>query len=116
MKMSGKFASPLVTNGLLAGMTMALMTIAAPAMADTPLLTDQVSISTANLDLATPHGRAVLERRVNAAINAMCGAPVFGSRDEAEALQACRDEARAAAQPQVKAVLSRASVTVASAR
>lgn len=114
--MTGKFASPLVNNGLLVGMTMALMTIAAPAMADTPLLTDQVSISTANLDLASPQGRQMLERRVNAAISAMCGTPVFGDRDEAEALRACREEARAAVQPQVKAVLGRANVTVASAR
>jgi len=114
--MAGKFASPLVTNGLLAGMTMALMTIATPAMADTPLQTEKVLVSIAYLDLASPKGRNILERRVNAAINTLCGTPVFGDRAEAEALQACRDEARAAAQPQIKAILSRASVTVASAR
>jgi UrcA family protein len=114
--MTGKFASPLVTNGLLAGMTMVLMTIAAPAMADTHLLNDQVSISTTNLDLATPRGRQMLERRVNAAILTLCGAPVFGDRDEAAALRACREEARSAVQPQVKAMLNRANVTVASAR
>ena len=113
--MTGKFASPLVANGLLAGMTMALVTIAAPAMADTPLLTDKVSISTANLDLATPRGRQMLERRVNAAIGTLCGAPIFGSRDEADALRACREAARTDVQPQVKAMLTRASVTVASA-
>lgn len=114
--MTGKFASPLVTNGLLAGMTMALLTIAAPAMADTPLLTEQVSISTANLDLATPHGRQKLERRINTAISDLCGAPVFGARDDAETLRACREAARTAVQPQVQAMLNRASVTVASAR
>jgi UrcA family protein len=114
--MTGKFASPLVTNGLLAGMTMALMTIAAPAVADTQFLTDQVSISTANLDLATPRGRQMLERRVNSAIGTLCGAPVFGDRAEAEALRACREATRTAVQPQVKAMLDRASVTVASAR
>ena len=114
--MAGKFASPLVTNGLMAGMTMALMTIAAPAMAGTPLLNDQVSVSTANLDLSTPQGRQMLERRVNAAVSSLCGAPVFGDRAEAEALRACREEARSAVQPQVKAMIGRANVTVASAR
>ena len=58
----------------------------------------------------------MLERRVNAAIGTLCGAPVFGDRDEAEALRACREEARSAVQPQVKAMLNRANVTVASAR
>ena len=114
--MAGKFASPLVTNGLMAGVTVVLMTIAAPAMAGTPLHSDQVSITTANLDLATPQGRQMLERRVNAAVNSLCGAPVFGDRAEAEALRACRDEARSAVQPQVKAMIGRANVTVASAR
>lgn len=114
--MTGKFASPLVSNGLIAGITMALMTIATPAMADTTLLTSQVSISTANLDLGTPHGRQMLERRINAAIGNMCGAPVFGDRDESDLLRACRDEARAAVQPQVTAAVSRANLTVASAR
>ncbi len=114
--MTGKIASPLVTNGLLAGMTMALMTIAAPAMADTPLLTEQVSISTNNLDLTTPRGRQMLEHRVNAAIGTLCGAPVFGDHDEAEALRACRAAARTSVQPQVQAILNRANVTVASAR
>ena len=114
--MTGKFASPLVSNGLIAGMTMALMTIATPAMADTTLLTSQVSVSTTNLDLGTLHGRQMLERRISAAISTMCGAPVFGDRAEADLLRACRDEARAAVQPQVKAVVSRANMTVASAR
>ncbi len=114
--MTGKFASPLVSNGLLAGMAMALMTIATPAMADTPLQTHKVLVSIANLDLSSPQGRNILERRVNAAINTLCGTPVFGDRAEAEALQECRDEARAAAQPKIKEILSRASVTVASAR
>jgi UrcA family protein len=114
--MTGKFASPLVTNGLVAGMAMALMTIATPAMANTPLLNDQVSISTANFDLATPHGRQMLERRVNTAISNLCGAPVFGGRAEAEALRACREEARTAVQSQVKAMLGNDSVTILSAR
>ena len=114
--MTGKFASPLVSNGLIAGMTMVLMTIATPAMADTTLLTSKASISTTNLDLGTPQGRQVLERRINTAISDMCGAPVFGDSDQADARRACRDEARAAVQPQVNAMVNRASLTVASAR
>lgn len=114
--MAGKFASPLVNNGLLAGMTMALMTIAAPAMADPQLLTTRISISTDNLDLNTQQGRQVLDRRVKTAINNMCGAPTVGDRDEAAELRACRAEAYAAVQPQLQAALNRASVSVASTR
>jgi hypothetical protein len=61
-------------------------------------------------------GRADFDARVNAAVSTLCGAPVFGDRDEAEALRACREEALSAVQPQVKAMLGRANVTVASAR
>lgn len=93
-----------------------LMLAASAAAASPGWSTGRAAVSTAGIDLTTVAGRAMLDRRVDAAIAAMCGAPVFGTRDEADALCECRAEARAATTPAVNRMIARAGVTMASSR
>ncbi len=102
--MTGTILRPLVATALLA--------FAAPAFADPVDSSATVKINTSGLDLTSASGRQALDRRVQNAINAICGAPIYGTREEAEELRACRTETRAAVQPQVQAMLLRANVTV----
>jgi UrcA family protein len=87
----------------------ALLALAAPALAQSQA---KMAISTSGIDLATPEGRRALERRVDNAINRMCGSLVLGTRAEAEEVEACRLETRAEVQPQIDTMLMRASLTV----
>ena len=75
--------------------------------------TGQVMIHYGDLDLATARGQVKLQARIDNAIDDMCGAPVFGSADEAELLKACRIEARANAEPKLRAILASAAPQVA---
>lgn len=84
----------------------ALLSISMPVAALPAYSTVSVSVGTGGLDLASPKGRAALERRIDAAIRDMCGQPVFATRDEAEAIAACRAEARAATAPQLGKALA----------
>jgi UrcA family protein len=106
LKMTGNFIRPIVAA--------ALLSMGVPAMADTDFSTAQVKVDYSGLNLASPSGRRALDNRVDAAIRTMCGAPVFGTRDEADALDACYDEARTAVEPQLKTILARANVSMAS--
>lgn len=100
--MTGTIIRPLVAAALLA--------IAAPAFADQRAASAKLAISTSGIDLSTASGRKALERRVDNAIDRMCGKPVLGTRAEAEALEACRSETLAEVQPQMQAMLLRASL------
>lgn len=102
--MTGIFVRPLVLAA-----TAGLMAIAAPAVAAPAYEDASVSINLSGIDLASVSGRQTLDRRVENAITAICGAPVFGTRDEAEELRACRTETRAAVAPQVRRVLASAA-------
>ena len=92
----------------------ALLALAAPALAAPAYSTARVTVDTRGIDLGSASGRQALDRRVQNAVNAMCGTPVFGTREEAEELRACRIATRAEAEPQVQAMLAR--VTFASNR
>ena len=92
----------------------ALLALAAPAFAEPSYSAERVTITTSGIDLGSASGRQALDRRVQNTVNAICGAPVFGTREEAEELRACRASTRAEAEPQVQAVLAR--MTVASNR
>jgi UrcA family protein len=107
--MFGKFKLPIVAAGL-------AVAFAAPAMAEPSYSTAAVTVDYRGVDLTSQKGRETLDRRVNAAISAMCGQPVFGTREEAEALRNCRIEARTAVEPQVQSALASANTKVASAR
>jgi UrcA family protein len=88
--------------------------LAAPAMAAGPGYEEsRVRVQTADLDLATASGQRALERRVEMALSRLCGMPVFHTRDELDALDACRADALKAAAPQIDAARARQAVTVA---
>lgn len=110
--MYGNIKLPIVAAGLAA----ALMSISAPVQADPYFSTAKVTVDYAGVDVSTQKGRQQLDSRVNAAINAMCGEAIFGTRDEADALRLCRSEARAAVEPQIQTVFANANQKVASAR
>jgi UrcA family protein len=102
--MAAKMIRPMLAVSLLA--------MAAPALADQDDGSARLAISTSGIDLATPQGQQALQRRVDNAINRLCGSNTLGTREEAEAIAACRAETRAEVQPQVDAMLMRASLTV----
>lgn len=102
--MTGTIIRPLLAAALLAA--------SAPALAGQDEGSAKLAISTSGIDLATPAGRQALERRVDNAINRLCGSNDLGTREEAEAIAACRLETRAEVQPQVDAMLMRTSLSV----
>jgi UrcA family protein len=107
--MYGKIKLPIVAAGL-------AVAFASPAMAQPNYSTAAVTVDYRGVDLSSQKGRETLDRRVNAAISAMCGQPIFGTREEAEALRNCRIEARTAVEPQLQAALASANTKVASVR
>lgn len=98
-----------------AALAVTLLSSSFPIMAKSTYFSGKVAVDTRDIDLSAPNGARILDRRVNAAVNTLCGQPVFGTRDEAAALDACRADARASAEPQVKAALASARITVATA-
>lgn len=108
--MTGIFNRPLVAAGVV---VTAMIGLAAPVLAAPAYETGKVTIEYSDINLASANGRQALDRRVDAAIRSMCGAPVFGTREEADALQECRAEARNAVDPQVRSIMSKAATTVA---
>jgi len=89
-------------------------TLAAPALASQPGYEQgQITVKTADLDLATSDGQRALNRRLEVAVNRLCGTPVMFSRDELAALDACRADALTAAAPQIDAARARQAVAVA---
>lgn len=100
--MTGFIIRPLLAATLLA--------MAVPVLADQGEGSAKLAISTSGIDLSTPAGRKSLERRVDNAINRLCGSNDLGTREEANAIEACRAETRAEVRPQVDAMLMRASL------
>ena len=98
---------------ILMAAALAAATLAAPALAAPGYEQGQVRVQTADLDLATAAGQRALERRVEMALTRLCGMPVFHTRDELDALDACRADALKAAAPQIDAARARQAVTVA---
>ncbi len=89
-------------------------TLGSPALAAGPdQHSGQVRVQTADLDLASADGQRQLERRLAMAMVRLCGTPVFFSRDELAALDACKAEAATAAAAQIDAARARQAVAVA---
>lgn len=89
--------------------------LATPVLA-TELEQGKVTVSIADLDLATPAGQRLLDKRVAVAIDRLCGTPVTFSRDELDALAVCAADARQMAAPQLAAARAQLAVTVAANR
>lgn len=113
--MNGLTHRPLVGDAARAAFVTLVLAFSAPVLAQTPYFSGAVAVGTRDIDLTSPKGAEQLERRVNAAISSLCGQPVFGTRDEADAIAACRADARASAEPKMKATLAAARVKVATA-
>lgn len=91
--------------------------VAAPALAaDSGFEQARIRVQTADIDLATPTGQRVLDRRLTVAIARLCGYPATFSRDELSALAACEADARQMVAPQISAAKARLAVTVATSR
>jgi UrcA family protein len=89
-------------------------TVAAPAIAAGPgYERAEVRVQTYDLDLATVAGQRTLGKRLEVAMNRVCGTPVLYTRDELAELDACRTDAAQASAPQIEAARARQAVTVA---
>jgi UrcA family protein len=110
--MTGKYLSPIVA----AGLTAAMLSFAAPVLAETDSVTMVHAIRYTDIDLSTPNGRQTLEHRVDVAIESMCAEPVLGNREEIRAFEDCRATARADAAPKVAALFAMVGRKYASAR
>lgn len=74
-----------------------LANVAAPAIAQDKYV---VPVSLRDLDLTTPEGRRVLEKRIAAAVNTVCGEAYRGSVQQGRELAECRERAAADANRQ----------------
>jgi UrcA family protein len=110
--MIGKYFSPIVA----AGLTATMLSFAAPVLAETDGVSMTHIVRYSDIDLGTANGRQILDHRVNVAINSMCAEPILGSREEIQAFQDCRADARAQAATKVSALLAMVGKKYASAR
>ena len=76
----------------------------AASAADAPSAT----VQTGDLNLGTEAGRAVLKRRIDSAVENVCGFPSARGLTENQAYTACAKTARASAMPQYDAMVSAA--------
>lgn len=83
----------------------------APAMAETPT---KVVVSYADLNLASAHGRDVLERRVALAAGHICGPQVAGSVRDMQNREKCLRSVSDGASPQIAAAIDHNGVRLAS--
>lgn len=92
-------------------MTAGLLSLALAGAAITPALAGapepaRITIDTVGIDLATPAGQQMLDRRIVRAVQAVCGSagPQTGTRVQSQAVRACIAKARAEAKQQVAAL------------
>jgi UrcA family protein len=91
---------------------MKTLTIAAAAIAmcaATPAAADPLVVRHADLDLASPAGRAALDRRIARAVEAACGSYFQTSTEEQWDIAACRAGAFAHVRPIKDALVARAT-------
>ena len=72
-----------------------------------------ISVRTHDIDLSTPAGADMLQRRVETGVRSACGPVEFVAGDEARALTACRTAARQSAEPQLRRALAAGSLRMA---
>ncbi|MXP42282.1 UrcA family protein [Altererythrobacter soli] len=82
-----------------------LANVAVPAMAQDERV---VAVSLRDLNLATPEGRQVMERRIAAAVNTVCGEAYRGSVQQGRAVAECRERAAADAKRQANRAIAMA--------
>lgn len=70
--------------------------------------TQSVSVQSSDLDLATDTGRAVLLRRIDHAVDKICGSPHMRTTWEVQNYATCSKAARAAAAPEYDAAVAAA--------
>lgn len=88
-------------------LTTALLFAAAPAFADRAPVAPSVRVVTADLDLSTAKGRATLDRRINVAVDALCGDAQAAPRTGAIVpVDRCHSVAASAARSQRDALLA----------
>jgi UrcA family protein len=84
---------------------LAAAVVGGPVLAQSQSSTASVIVRTADLDLGSAAGRRALDRRIGNAVREACGAVSDIDLHGTNALQACRAEAREAAQAQRSAAL-----------
>lgn len=97
--MTGSASRPLVVGLWLA--------FAAPVHALPSTSTGTIMVRYGDIDFKAPDAAAILDRRIGSAIEQLCGTPITGSRDEAEAITACRADAHANAAPKRRLLIGR---------
>ncbi|WP_310497763.1 UrcA family protein [Sandarakinorhabdus sp.] len=103
-----------IVRTAIAAASLAVVLIATPVFAqERGHSTWAVNVQTADLALGTSDGKRMLDRRLDAALVRLCGQPVFFSRDELAALDACKAQARSMADTQVQAAVARAGTQIA---
>ncbi len=77
-------------------------------LASSPAAASSAVIHFADLDLATPAGRATLRRCVARALEAACGSYFQASPEETEEIDSCRKQALVEVRPAVATAIARA--------
>ncbi|GGI69784.1 hypothetical protein GCM10007973_03520 [Polymorphobacter multimanifer] len=79
----------------------AAMISTSPVFAQDMVDASQIKIRYDKSDLSSPDARRGLERRINFVVNNVCGDVALGTKEEVDALRACRAEARGMAEAQL---------------
>ena len=85
-----------------------LMALSATDLAARELQSTSVDVHTADLDLASDQGRAVLDARISHAVDRICGNAHSRSTWEEQSYADCAKETRAEVRAQVDAVIAAA--------
>jgi len=81
--------------------TIAVLAASAPALARDRSDTVEQRIRYDRTQLDSASGRRAIQKRIDFAVNNICGDVVTGSKEEADGLRACRSETRAMARAQM---------------
>ena len=95
-------------------MSMIAAAAASALLASSPVAAGPAVIHLADLDLSSPAGRTMLDRRVARALEAACGSYFQASPEETREIDACRKQGLAEVRPAVVTAIARAEAETAS--
>lgn len=106
-----------LATGILAAI---IMSSSLPVLAEPVFSTTKISVNASDIDLSTAAGAQTLQQRINSTIRTACapvefgGAPTYGSRDQARAVDECVASAHAATEPQFRKLIANGNPRMAS--
>ncbi len=89
--------------------TTALVSFATPLFAQDSLTSAQVKIRYDKTDLATASGQRDIARKINFAVDRVCGDQVMGTKEEVDMIRDCKQSARSMARAQLPMTMAQSA-------